>query len=632
MVKVGLLLAAVAVASALPLSPLVLEDSPLDHTDVDLVYIWMDATNEAQAAEREAAIQAWDSNLVHHDSRVPKRFSRHPHGLRFALTFALEFAPWINKIHVVMSDMDRPPVWMDNMIRETSTKPGGEPRIVVRHHREIFPDDSHLPTYNSFAIEAWLHRIPDLTEHFIYFNDDMMIAGPVEKAMFFSNTGLPHLWPDLQVGVVKNVRPKEDAYWGTIRRSNNLLEKSAIGTQLNGLKWAYYIPEHQARAMRKSLMEQAHDLFSEALVRTSSNKFRSTTDVWSLHLAFQVGLVTHRAIVSGHNKFGMFLFGMLTENRQSTEYLLMLLTKNQYKLICVNRDIVSEEYDREYEAILQNTLQRHAGFKLTLAAFEDKPIGGKKNREEPQLTSGSTSGKIYGTAPPLIDFSVYTAPTVIPVNNGQKTEHSVIVGNEKLPEADPASGVSSGIAEESSKNAANEDPQSAASSNGRHVITGDELEKISVAASSNLPSTIIPSKPELSTEKSLVPNAQPQSKASKSVVHHQFPTGQSLGSSSKNLASSTSKNHMAKRSPADSANLASKEYSDWAGSMQEKPVSITAVKVNNAVASEGSGGLNSSLNDLEPQSSTVAHVTLPNSGTSDLAAEEFARWLSVNGK
>ena len=143
---------------------------------------------------------------------------------------------------------------------------------------------------------------------------------------------------------------------GTIRRSNNLLEKSILGPQLQGIKWAYYIPEHHARcvdifeslekrrenrflfsngidlleinrvrilihyalsltpshgsALTKSLLEQAHELFGDALQRTSANKFRSTTDVWSLHLAYQVGLVTHQvrtyllvAFISGLERF-----------------------------------------------------------------------------------------------------------------------------------------------------------------------------------------------------------------------------------------------------------------------------------------------------------------------------------------
>ena len=38
--------------------------------------------------------------------------------------------------------------------------------------KDIF-DKSHLPTFNSMAIEVHLHQIPGLSENFIYFNDDV---------------------------------------------------------------------------------------------------------------------------------------------------------------------------------------------------------------------------------------------------------------------------------------------------------------------------------------------------------------------------------------------------------------------------------------------------------------------------
>ena len=46
-----------------------------------------------------------------------------------------------------------------------------------------------LPTFNSYAIETMLWRIEGLADRFLYFNDDMMLVGPVEPTDFFSNEG-----------------------------------------------------------------------------------------------------------------------------------------------------------------------------------------------------------------------------------------------------------------------------------------------------------------------------------------------------------------------------------------------------------------------------------------------------------
>ena len=54
---------------------------------------------------------------------------------------------------------------------------------------EFFADTSVLPIHNSHAVEAQLHRIDGLAEHFLYSNDDMFFGRPVEPELFFSPAG-----------------------------------------------------------------------------------------------------------------------------------------------------------------------------------------------------------------------------------------------------------------------------------------------------------------------------------------------------------------------------------------------------------------------------------------------------------
>ena len=46
------------------------------------------------------------------------------------------------------------------------------------NHKDYIPEQ-FLPTYNSVVIERYLHRIPDLAEHFVYFNDDFYIINNI---------------------------------------------------------------------------------------------------------------------------------------------------------------------------------------------------------------------------------------------------------------------------------------------------------------------------------------------------------------------------------------------------------------------------------------------------------------------
>ena len=87
------------------------------------------------------------------------------------------FAPWVNKIHLVT--YGHLPRWLDVT----------NPKLNIVKHDDFIPKE-YLPTFNSHTIELNLHRIHGLSEHFVYFNDDMLIINKVSPEYFFKK-GLP---------------------------------------------------------------------------------------------------------------------------------------------------------------------------------------------------------------------------------------------------------------------------------------------------------------------------------------------------------------------------------------------------------------------------------------------------------
>ena len=53
-------------------------------------------------------------------------------------------------------------------------------------HDQIFEKNDHLPTFNSRAIESHLHRIPGLSENFLYFNDDWVFTNHICPSDFWT--------------------------------------------------------------------------------------------------------------------------------------------------------------------------------------------------------------------------------------------------------------------------------------------------------------------------------------------------------------------------------------------------------------------------------------------------------------
>ncbi|XP_076015050.1 N-acetylglucosamine-1-phosphotransferase subunits alpha/beta [Genypterus blacodes] len=96
--------------------------------------------------------------------------------LRYSMRSVERHAPWVRHIFIVTNGQI--PSWLnlDN------------PRVSVVTHKDIFQNHSHLPTFSSPAIETHIHRIPGLSQKFIYLNDDVMFGKDVWPDDFYSHS------------------------------------------------------------------------------------------------------------------------------------------------------------------------------------------------------------------------------------------------------------------------------------------------------------------------------------------------------------------------------------------------------------------------------------------------------------
>ncbi|RWS17643.1 N-acetylglucosamine-1-phosphotransferase subunits alpha/beta-like isoform X3 [Dinothrombium tinctorium] len=105
----------------------------------------------------------------------PKRFTDNEE-LRFSLRSLQKYAPWIRNVFIVTNGQI--PHWLNL----------ANPRVKIITHEEIFADKKHLPTFNSAAIEINLHRIPGLSQKFLYLNDDIFLAKPIFPDDFYTHS------------------------------------------------------------------------------------------------------------------------------------------------------------------------------------------------------------------------------------------------------------------------------------------------------------------------------------------------------------------------------------------------------------------------------------------------------------
>ena len=87
--------------------------------------------------------------------------------------------PWLHTIYVILAQESQVRDWMKEL------------GVRVVFHRDFIPAE-FLPTFNSRAMEMFLKDIPDLSEYFLYGNDDMFPVSPLKEDDFFVD-GLPCL-------------------------------------------------------------------------------------------------------------------------------------------------------------------------------------------------------------------------------------------------------------------------------------------------------------------------------------------------------------------------------------------------------------------------------------------------------
>ncbi|WP_027619421.1 stealth conserved region 3 domain-containing protein [Pseudomonas sp. Pse1] len=218
---------------------------------IDAVYTWVNHADEAWQ-------KLWVESFPDEDFD-PDRYTSNDE-LRYSLRSLNKYAPWLGKIHIV-SNCSRPN-WLDD-----------DERINWVDHDSIFPDKDALPTFNSHAIEACLHRIEELSEHFIYLNDDFILSQPCLPSDFFDETGRSMAYFEPYGMVSDNAQPEAPDYLIAAQNSRELLARDFPHYQPRNLH------RHVPYCLKKSVLNSIESKYPWAFARTRHAKRRSETDI-----------------------------------------------------------------------------------------------------------------------------------------------------------------------------------------------------------------------------------------------------------------------------------------------------------------------------------------------------------------
>jgi hypothetical protein len=300
---------------------------------IDAVYTWVDGSDPEWMA-RWRAVRG-DHDLLSFQSANDSRYLDREE-LRYSLRSVNLYAPWIRRIFLVTDD--QLPYWLNV----------DEPRMTVVSHRELFSAGSRLPTFNSHAIESQLHRIPGLSEHFIYFNDDMFLGRAIGPSTFFHANGIAKFFPSA-TALVDVGEPTFDDLPVTAAGKNN---RRVIGAHFG--RTITQKMKHAPYPMRRSVMEEITRELHDLVMRTRDSQFRHPDD-----LSIASSLHHYWSYMRGTSVPGSlrYLYTDLADPA-TVRRLFRLLRRRDFDTFCLN-DTDSDPATREETAVLISTFLEH---------------------------------------------------------------------------------------------------------------------------------------------------------------------------------------------------------------------------------------------------------------------------------
>ncbi len=319
---------------------------------IDFVVMWVDGSDKKWLKQKQKY------ELIENGKTTAKAHHyRDWDNLKYMFRGFEKYAPWVNKIYFVTCGHQ--PSWM----KETD-------KLKFISHKDFMPKDI-LPTFSANSIELNLHRIKGLSEHFVYFNDDMFLTNHVTPEDFFdTKTGLPkdtatmnRTTPLCNTGIMpyvffndvaiinkhfskKQILKRDFGKWfnplyGLQSFARNLMYKPF--EHFSGM-YFYHIPS----SFKKSIIEEVWQKESEVLEKTCSNRFRKNTDVNQyLFKAWQIA--KGQFAPRNTNKLSKPVF---VTNNQEAISAAKVIRSQKYKMICINDSEDIQDFEKAKQDII----------------------------------------------------------------------------------------------------------------------------------------------------------------------------------------------------------------------------------------------------------------------------------------
>lgn len=324
---------------------------------IDFVMIWVDGGDpewQKERAKYKAEKNTDSSAARYRDWEI----------LKYWFRSVEKFAPWVNNIYFITNGQK--PKWLNLK----------NPKLKFITHSE-YMNKEYLPTFNANPIELNIGNIKSLSEHFVYFNDDMFLLKPVKETDFFRN-GLPcdsaivTPFVTMESSVSNHMVLNDYEYINKNFDFHQVVKNYPtkffnIKYGMKNFRTLMMLPykkfpglafQHMPQSFLKSSFDTVWKKENKLLHETSLNKFRSKNDVnqW---------LIKWWQICEGKFYPRKYTVGKNCVLSDSNKEIYNIIRQQKYKMVCINdaEEIKNfEEVKKELIDALESILSEKSTF------------------------------------------------------------------------------------------------------------------------------------------------------------------------------------------------------------------------------------------------------------------------------
>lgn len=237
---------------------------------IDLVYLWCDGQDPVFIAEKNQRLKGLNLPFTE-ENLGNKRYVEHDE-LRYSLRSVIAYVPWVRHIYIVTNNQI--PNWLKL-----------HPKISIIDHSDIIPGELR-PVFSAITIEMYLNKIPNLSEWFLFANDDMFFNRKLEPEDFFTKDGKPIVWLSQPEKMDENratsiLKEQRTDWYKTLVRSWMLYRKK------KKVDIPFYTPAHSIDAYKKEYFSQTLEDFPE-MKTTNSQPFRTGEEITRIMFSYEM--------------------------------------------------------------------------------------------------------------------------------------------------------------------------------------------------------------------------------------------------------------------------------------------------------------------------------------------------------